>query len=125
MMAAAAKNDFASRARSFRERGWEQRFSRGFIAFKLAHETARGGLYKVQSEAVSSKMHGRDHFIPQVSMTILNTLLGKGPRSPHSIHHKGKRLSEILEAHARFVRGADSGVRADLAGADLSRANLE
>jgi uncharacterized protein YjbI with pentapeptide repeats len=56
-------------------------------------------------------------------MSILSAITG-GLRSPDRIRHNGKRLSDILAAHAKFVRGDESGVRADLAGADLSRADL-
>jgi len=34
-------------------------------------------------------------------------------------------VSEILESHRRFVRGDETGTRADLSGANLSRVNLE
>src|SRR6266700_750461 len=37
-----------------------------------------------------------------------------------NIHHGGKRVSEILEAHERFFSGKKDGIRADLTGADLS-----
>ena len=56
---------------------------------------------------------------------ILSALKGGGLRSPNRIRHNGRRVSEILRSHAGFVRGDQAGVRADLAGADLSRANLE
>ena len=46
-------------------------------------------------------------------------------RSPKNIHHNGKRLSEILAAHEKFIRGDETGTRADLTGADLSGAGLE
>ena len=46
-------------------------------------------------------------------------------KSPKSIRHKGKRVSEIIEAHQRFVRGDETGARADLSGADLKGVNLE
>ena len=94
------------------------------IVFKLAHAPDGGAPMEMQSGAVSSKMQPRVHFIPQVNMSILDFLRGEGPRSPHSIRHNGKRLSEILAAHEQFVRGKEGGVRADLAGADLTRANL-
>ena len=48
----------------------------------------------------------------------------KGLRKPKSIRHGGKRLSEILEAHAKFHRGLPGGVRADLTEADLHFADL-
>src|SRR6266702_8274042 len=41
-----------------------------------------------------------------------------------NIHHGGKRVSEILEAHERFFSGKKDGIRADLTGADLSGADL-
>ena len=47
-----------------------------------------------------------------------------GLRKAKSIQHNGKRLTEIIEAHERFFRGKEGGERADLAGADLSRALL-
>lgn len=50
---------------------------------------------------------------------------GRNLRSPNSIRHNGKRLSDILAAHEKFIRGDETGTRADLTGADLSRANLE
>ncbi len=48
-----------------------------------------------------------------------------GLRKAKSIRHNGRRLLEILEAHALFFRGKEGGARADLAGADLSRADLQ
>src|SRR5260370_36687307 len=48
----------------------------------------------------------------------------KGLRKPKSIKHNGKTLDEILEAHERFFRGKEGGVRADLTGAELSRMDL-
>jgi len=50
---------------------------------------------------------------------------GGGLRSPNSIRHKGKRLTEHLEAHQRFVCGDETGARADLAGADLNHIDLK
>lgn len=47
-----------------------------------------------------------------------------GLKKAKSITHKGKKLTEILEEHERFFRGHDGGVRADLAGAELSGADL-
>src|SRR5258708_40093534 len=47
-----------------------------------------------------------------------------GLRKPKSIKHNGKTLAEILEAHERFFRGKEGGVRADLTGAELSRMDL-
>ena len=58
-------------------------------------------------------------------MGILSGLKGGGLRSPKSVKHKGKTVAGIIEAHQRFVRGDESGVRADLAGADLSRVDFE
>ena len=57
-------------------------------------------------------------------MSIFSALKGGKLRSPQSIRHNGKKLSEILETHALFTRGAENGVRADLSGADLSGADL-
>jgi uncharacterized protein YjbI with pentapeptide repeats len=48
-----------------------------------------------------------------------------GLRKAKSIQHNGKKLTDILEAHARFFQGKEGGARADLAGADLSRADLQ
>ena len=48
-----------------------------------------------------------------------------GLRKPGRVKHNGQKLSEILDAHAKFVRREPGGVRADLAGADLSRCNLQ
>lgn len=47
-----------------------------------------------------------------------------GMRSTSGVKHKGKRMSRILEDHARFLQGQDNGVRADLSGADLHKMNL-
>jgi len=47
-----------------------------------------------------------------------------GLRKAKGIRHQGKKLTRILEAHELFFRGKDGGVRADLAGADLSHADL-
>ena len=57
-------------------------------------------------------------------MSIFSALKGGGLRSPEKIRLNGKTLSEILAAHALFVRGKDGGVRADLRKADLTEANL-
>ena len=46
-------------------------------------------------------------------------------KSPKSIKHNGKRASEIIEAHQRFVRGDETGARADFSGANLKGINLE
>src|ERR1700723_713405 len=78
----------------------------------------------VQSSAVSSKMHQRAYLIPRVTMSIFSALTGGGLRSPQKIRLNGKTLSDILAAHALFVRGKDGGTRAELAGVDLSRADL-
>src|SRR5271156_3921119 len=59
------------------------------------------------------------------AMGILSVFKGGSLRSLKSIRHKGKRLTELLEAHHRFVSGDETGARADLQGADLSRANFE
>ncbi len=55
-------------------------------------------------------------------------------REPKDVLHKGRRLDELLDAHARWLRNEAGGVRADLAdgklfsvrlrGTDLSYANL-
>ena len=50
-------------------------------------------------------------------MGILSGLKGGSLRSLDSIRHGGKRLSDILAAHALFIRGDEKGVRADLSGA--------
>lgn len=47
-----------------------------------------------------------------------------GLRNPRDIFHNKQRLSDILDAHAKFARGDASGIRADLTGAKLDRANL-
>src|ERR1700689_5297758 len=78
----------------------------------------------VQSSAVSSKMHQRAYLIPRVTMSILSALKGGGLRSPQKIRLNGKTLAEILTAHALFGRGKDGGARAELAGLDLSHADL-
>ena len=57
-------------------------------------------------------------------MSIFSALTGGGLRSPQKIRLNGRTLAEILAAHALFVGGKDGGVRADLAGADLTRADL-
>src|SRR5271170_713898 len=57
-------------------------------------------------------------------MGILDALKPGGLRSPKSLRHKGKRVSDILEAHDRFIRGDQSGARADFSGADLSHADF-
>ena len=51
--------------------------------------------------------------------------LGGDVRSPRSIRHNGKRLSDILEAHRHFLNGEDLKGRAELSGADLSNADLK
>jgi hypothetical protein len=45
-------------------------------------------------------------------------------RNPKYIIINGKQLSEILEAHRKWVLGDDGGERADLSAANLSAANL-
>jgi len=60
----------------------------------------------MQSDRPFSRMERSFEFISRTAMGILSALKGGGLRSPHSIHHNGKRLSEILAAHARFVRAA-------------------
>lgn len=45
-------------------------------------------------------------------------------REPKDILHKGKRLDEILDAHARWLRNEAGGVRADLSGAKLFNVRL-
>jgi len=47
-----------------------------------------------------------------------------GLRKAKNIKHKEKALPEILAAHERFFRGQEGGLRADLAGANLSHADL-
>ena len=42
-----------------------------------------------------------------------------GLRNPRDILHNRQRLSDILDAPAKYVRGEAGGVRADLAGAKL------
>ena len=76
----------------------------------------------MQSTPVSSKMRGRKHLIPRVNMSLFGG--SGGLRAPQRIRIKGQRLSDILAAHGNFVRGGDGGVRAELAGANLSRADL-
>src|ERR1700689_3766308 len=49
---------------------------------------------------------------------------GKGLRSPKSMNHGGKRVSEILASHAIFYAGEPGGVQANLEGADLSHADF-
>src|ERR1700676_5540941 len=58
------------------------------------------------------------------TMGILDFFKSDGLRSANGIRHNGKRLSEILEQHAKFVRGDETGARAELSGADLSRVNF-
>ena len=48
---------------------------------------------------------------------------GKGLRSPGSMKHGGKRVSEILAAHAKFYAG-EGGAQANLEGADLANADF-
>src|SRR5277367_404305 len=69
-------------------------------------------------------MQRRPYLIPWVTMSIFSALTGGGLRSPQNIRVNGKTLAEILAAHALFVSGKDGGVRAELAGADLTRADL-
>ncbi len=57
-------------------------------------------------------------------MSIFSALKGDGLRSPQKIRVNGKTLADILAAHALFVSGKDGGVRAELAGVDLTRADL-
>ena len=45
-------------------------------------------------------------------------------RDPKDILVNGKQLSEILESHKNWLMDKDGGERANLSGADLSRANL-
>jgi hypothetical protein len=45
-------------------------------------------------------------------------------RSPKRIRHNGRRLTEILAAHERFIKGQEGGTRGDLTGADLARADF-
>ncbi len=47
-----------------------------------------------------------------------------GLRKPKSIHHNGKTVAAILEAHGLFFQGKDGGARADLSGANISGADL-
>jgi len=47
-----------------------------------------------------------------------------GLKNVKSISHGGKRVSEILDLHAKFFSGKDGGTRADLTGANLSGADL-
>src|SRR5882672_7541646 len=47
-----------------------------------------------------------------------------GLRKPKRIHHNGKTVAAILEAHGLFFQGKDGGARADLTGADISGADL-
>ncbi len=58
------------------------------------------------------------------TMGILDIFKSDGLRSPASVRHNGKHLSEILAQHAKFVRGDETGARAELSGADLSRVNF-
>ncbi len=48
---------------------------------------------------------------------------GKGLRSPGSMKHGGKRVSDILAAHAKFYAG-EGGAQANLEGADLANADF-
>ncbi len=60
-------------------------------------------------------------------MGLMDLLSGSGPkglRKPKSIRVGGKRLSDILEAHAKFHHGLPGGVRADLTEADLRFADF-
>src|SRR5271165_2052749 len=41
-------------------------------------------------------------------------------RKATTIRHNGKKLEDILDAHAKFHKGQPGGERADLSGADLS-----
>src|ERR1700674_2463498 len=54
------------------------------------------------------------------TMGILDIFKSDGLRSPAGVRHNGKHLSEILAQHAKFVRGDETGARAELSGADLS-----
>jgi len=58
----------------------------------------------------------------------LRDLLGDGAggaRRAENIRHNGKKLGDILDAHAKFHKGQPGGERADLSGADLSRQDFK
>lgn len=44
-------------------------------------------------------------------------------RQPNEITHNGRKLSDILADHAKWLRG-EGGERANLSGANLSEADL-
>jgi len=48
-----------------------------------------------------------------------------GPRKATNIRHNGKKLEDILDAHAKYHKGQPGGERADLSGADLSRMDFK
>jgi len=45
-------------------------------------------------------------------------------RKVTTIRHNGKKLNDILDAHAKYHKGQPGGERADLSGANLSRQDL-
>jgi uncharacterized protein YjbI with pentapeptide repeats len=71
--------------------------------------------------------NGRSHrFIlgDAIRLAGLNSRHAGGSRKAVIIRHKGKKLSDILDAHAKFHKGQPGGERADLSGADLSGQDL-
>jgi uncharacterized protein YjbI with pentapeptide repeats len=90
-------------------------------------EQARGRVNRLigpacrASDLVKSQLATRTQNRP---MGITDIFKLSGRRSPRSIRHKGKRVSQILEAHERFVRGDETGARADFSGAKLSNADF-
>ena len=59
-------------------------------------------------------------------MGLFGPLSGKaiGSGKATNIRHNGKKLSDILEAHAKFHKGHPGGERANLSGANLSKQDL-
>src|SRR3981189_3728340 len=46
-------------------------------------------------------------------------------RKATNIRHNGKKLEDILDAHAKYHKGLPGGERADLSGANLSRMDFK
>ena len=102
----------------YKWRAMQQPLHRLTIPYRTGCATA------VHPAAISSKMWRTVWIHSSDSRETVAVSKGGDLRSPSSIRHKGKRLSEILEAHHKFIRGDETGSRADLTGADLSRADL-
>ena len=81
----------------------------------LVVPTGVGFNRSLRSRTISTQEHGQLDFLQGCAGEL---------RKATNIRHKGKKLEDILEAHAKYHKGQPGGKRADLSGANLSRVDF-